>query len=96
MFKSFTYHNAYFIIIDNDFTDVYLTQPKDGGIYHAVIMVYERRGLPVVPNLVRCMLHMSKRGHAMDVVVRAARNDYRFSEFEEETMRELNKLLVLL
>ena len=101
MFRSFIYHpiTCYYTIEDDDFVEHMLILAKDAAVYTAVIRVYERRNLPVVPNLLRVLLYMqSQYGGTLKRLpdfLATARNEPAFWQYADEVEQAVIKCLLL-
>ena len=70
---------------------------KDAAVYTAVIRVYERRNLPVVPNLLRVLLYMQSQygGKRLPDFLATARNEPAFWQYADEVEQAVIKCLLL-
>jgi hypothetical protein len=101
MFKLFIMriarHN--YKVVDDDFEE----DVNANGVIHSVIKVYEQRGLPVVPNIIRVLLYLMDNGSPLTRHMQPLyainwnkRETPEYERYAKEVDKEIAKYLVLL
>jgi hypothetical protein len=92
-----------YLIIDDTFEEEAIVVDCNSiAIEKAVIQVYERRGLNVVANLVRCIIYMHRNMRRIDISSISAilkwNSNYNpgFKQYEDDVVKDLARYLILL